>query len=162
MGAARCAAELGNLDDGAPDHDAPVLHGTSFILVVAIVLFRFPIGVHLLRTGIMQVSNELEEAAQITGARWWYIQFKIVRPILMPMLLGVGLITFVATLNEVSGVVLLASTATKTLSLLTLDFLVGAGGSREAAAVITIVIMFMAIVAVAIGRRFGLKLTADR
>lgn len=138
------------------------LHGTSIILVVAIILFRFPIGVHLLRTGIMQVSNELEEAAQISGARWWYIQFRIVGPILMPMLLGVGLITFVATLNEVSGVILLASTTTKTLSLLTLDFLVGAGGSREAAAVITIVIMFMAIAAVGIGRRFGLKLAADR
>lgn len=134
------------------------LHGTSFVLVVAIILFRFPIGVHLLRTGIMQVSKELEEAAQITGARWWFIQFKIVRPILMPMVLGVGLITFIATLNEVSGVILLANIQTKTLSLLTLDFLIGAGGSREAAAVITMVIMVMAIIAVAIGRRFGLKL----
>ena len=138
------------------------LHGTSFILVVAIILFRFPIGVHLLRTGIMQVSKELEEAAQITGARWWYVQFKIVRPILMPMLLGVGLITFIATLNEVSGVILLADIQTKTLSLLTLDFLIGAGGSRESAAVITIVIMFLAIGAVVVGRRFGLKLNADR
>ena len=134
------------------------LHGTSFILVVAIILFRFPLGVHLLRTGMMQVSKELEEAAEITGAKWWYVQLKIVRPILMPMLLGVSLITFVATLNEVSGIILLASVKTKTLSLLALDFLIGAGGSREAAAVITIVIMFLAIGAVSLGRRFGLKL----
>ena len=128
---------------------------------MAIILFRFPIGVHLLRTGMMQVSKELEEAAEITGAKWWYVQLKIVRPILMPMLLGVSLITFVATLNEVSGIILLASVKTKTLSLLTLDFLIGAGGSREAAAVITIVIMFLAIGAVSLGRRFGLKLRAD-
>ena len=132
-----------------------------FRRVVAIILFRFPIGVHLLRTGMMQVSKELEEAAEVTGARWWYVQLKIVRPILMPMLLGVSLITFVATLNEVSGIILLASVKTKTLSLLTLDFLIGAGGSREAAAVITIVIMFLAIGAVSLGRRFGLKLRAD-
>ena len=136
------------------------LHGTSFVLIIALLMFRFPIGVHLLRTGMMQVSKELEEAAQITGARWWYVQLKIVRPILMPMLLGVGLISFIATLNEVSGVILLASVETRTLSLLTLDYLIGAGGSREAAAVLTVIIMFLAITAVVIGRRFGLKLNS--
>jgi iron(III) transport system permease protein len=137
------------------------LHGTSVILIIALLLFRFPIGVHLIRTGMMQVSKELEEAAQITGARWWYVQFRIVRPILMPMLLGVGLIAFISTLNEVSGVILLASTQTRTLSLLTLDYLIGAGGSKEAASVITVVIMLLAIVAVVIGRRFGLKLASN-
>ena len=137
------------------------LHGTSVILIIALLLFRFPIGVHLIRTGMMQVSKELEEAAQISGARWWYVQFRIVRPILMPMLLGVGLIAFISTLNEVSGVILLASTQTRTLSLLTLDYLIGAGGSKEAASVITVVIMLLAIVAVVIGRRFGLKLASN-
>ena len=137
------------------------LHGTSFVLILALLLFRFPIGVHLLRTGMMQVSKELEEAGQIAGARWWYVQLKIVRPILMPMLLGVGLISFIATLNEVSGVILLASTQTKTLSLLTLDYLIGAGGSKEAASVITVVIVLLAFLAVVVGRRFGLKLNTQ-
>ena len=111
---------------------------------------------------MMQVSKELEEAGQIAGARWWYVQMKIVRPILMPMLLGVGLISFIATLNEVSGVILLASTQTKTLSLLTLDYLIGAGGSKEAASVITVVIVLLAFVAVLVGRRFGLKLQTSQ
>ena len=144
--------------------DIPALrfmHGTTFVLIMAVILFRFPLGVHLLKTGIMQVSKELEEAGQMSGARWWYIQLRIVRPILMPMLLGVGLITFVAAMNEVSGIILLASVETRTLSLLTLDFLIGAGGSKEAAAVLTIVTMFIAIGAVLVGRRFGLKLTTN-
>ena len=41
----------------------------------------------------------------MTGANWWYTQLRVNLPILAPMLVTVGLLTFVTAMNEVSGVV---------------------------------------------------------
>jgi iron(III) transport system permease protein len=135
-----------------------LLHGSIFILVVAMVLFRFPLGVQLLKAGFMQVNRELEEASTTCGSRRAGTLLRIDVPILAPMLVAVGLMTFVTAVNEVSGVVLLASTDTRTLSLMSLDYLVGARLNKEAAAVIT-TIMILLCIGVALGARaFGINL----
>ncbi|MEE8519323.1 MAG: iron ABC transporter permease [Dehalococcoidia bacterium] len=131
-------------------------HGSMFSLVMAIVIFRLPLGVQLFKTGLMQVNRELEEASQITGAKWWYTQWRIVLPLLTPMLIAVALLTFISALNEVSGIILLASVETRTLSLLTLDLVFN--GEREAAAVITTFIVLMGVGMALLGRRLGFRL----
>ena len=133
-----------------------VFHGTTFTLVVAMIIFRLPLGVQLLKTGLMQVNRELEEASQISGANWFYTQWKIVLPILTPMLIAVGLLTFISALNEVSGIILLASVETRTLSLLSLNLVFD--GQREAAAVITTIIVLMGVGLALIGRKLGFRL----
>lgn len=138
-----------------------IFHGTLFVLIVAVVLFRFPLGVHLLKGGLLQIGRELEEASNVSGARWWYTQLKIVLPILMPMLIAVGLMTFIAAVNEVSGIILLASVDTRTLSLLSLDFLVSRG-QKEVAAVVTTIITLMGVAVALIARYFGLQLGEGR
>jgi iron(III) transport system permease protein len=135
-----------------------LLHGSILVLVVAMVLFRFPLGVQLLKAGFMQVNRELEEASTTCGSRRLATLLRIDVPILAPMLVAVGLMTFVTAVNEVSGVVLLASTDTRTLSLTSLDYLVGARVNKEAAAVIT-TIMILLCIGVALGARaFGINL----
>jgi iron(III) transport system permease protein len=138
-----------------------VLHGTLFVLIVAVVLFRFPLGVHLLKSGLLQLSKELEEAAQVSGARWWYTQARVTLPILMPMLVAVGLMTCVTAINEVSGVILLASVQTRTLSLLALDFLAGQRAEKEAAAVVTTIIVLVAVALTLVARRIGASRLVD-
>jgi iron(III) transport system permease protein len=135
-----------------------LLHGSIVVLVVAMVLFRLPLGVQLLKTGFMQVNRELEEASTTCGSRRVPTLLRINVPILMPLLVVVGLMTFVTAVNEVSGVVLLASTDTRTLSLMSLDYLVGARLNKEAAAVITSIMILMCI-GVALGAKaFGVNL----
>jgi iron(III) transport system permease protein len=144
--------------------DIPVLrvfHGTLLVLILAVVLFRFPLGVHLLKSGLMQLSKDLEEAAQVSGARWWYTQVRVVLPILAPMLVAVGLMTCVTAINEVSGVILLASVHTRTLSLLALDFLVGQRAEKEAAAVVTTIIVLLAVALTLVARRLGTSRLVD-
>jgi iron(III) transport system permease protein len=135
-----------------------MLHGSILVLVIAIILFRFPLGVQLLKTGLMQVNRELEEASTICGSHRATTMLRISVPLLMPMLVAVALMTFVTAVNEVSGVVLLASTETRTLSLMSLDYLIGSRTNKEAAAVIT-TIMILLCVGVALGARlFGISL----
>jgi iron(III) transport system permease protein len=134
-----------------------ILHGSLFVLILAVILFRFPLGVHLLKGGLLQMAKELEEASSISGARWWYTQVRIVLPILIPMLVAVALMTFIAAVNEVSGIIMLAAVDTRTLSLLALDYMVGRGQKEVASVVITIVTLLGVGVALA-ARRFGVTL----
>ena len=102
---------------------------------------------------ILELEQDIEVVAEASDAK---------QALLLAERLSPDVIFMDIRMNEVSGIILLASVETRTLSLLTLDFLIGAGGSKEAAAVLTIVTMFIAIGAVLIGRRFGLKLTAGQ
>jgi iron(III) transport system permease protein len=136
------------------------LYGSTVILVIAVVLFRFPLSVHLLKSGLLQINKELEEASVICGAGRVRTQLGITIPILSPMLIGVALMVFVTAVNEVSGVVLLASTDVRTLSLLSLDYLLGGSPSREAAAVVTTIMVILCVGVALIARSFGISLGA--
>jgi ABC-type Fe3+ transport system permease subunit len=71
------------------------------------------------------------------------------------MLITVGLMTFVTALNEVSGVVLLAAAGTRTLSLLALDLLSSQQGQKEAASVVTTLIVLLSVAVTLVARRVG-------
>ncbi len=119
------------------------LYGSLSMLVLSVVLFRFPLSVHLIKSGLMQINLELEEASVVCGSTPLATQLRITIPILSPMLIGVALMTFVGAVNEISGVVLLASTDVRTLSLLSLDYLLGTTPQREAAAVVTTIMLLL-------------------
>lgn len=141
--------------------DVPVfriLNGGSAIVVVALVLYAFPTGTQLLKTAILQVNKEMEEAASVAGVGRVMRQVRVMMPMLFPTLLAAGLVTFVAALSEVSGILLLASTETRTLSLLSLDYLTGA--NFEAAAVINCVLVLVAVCIAVLSRAFGIRLGA--
>lgn len=138
-----------------------IFYGSMAILVLSVVLFRFPLNVQLIKSGLMQIHPELEEASVVCGQNSFWTQMRITLPILMPMLVGVGLMTFVAAVNEVSGVVLLASTDMRTLSLLSLDYLLGTQPQRESAAVVTIIMLVLCVGVALIARSFGIRLGAS-
>lgn len=77
------------------------------------------------------------------------------------MLIVAGLMTCLTALNEVSGVILLASVQTRTLSLLALDYLVGQRAEKEAAAVVTTIIVLLAVGLTLVARRIGAADLAD-
>lgn len=135
-----------------------ILYGSLLMLILAIVLFGFPLGVQFMKTGLMQISKELEEASLVCGSGWLQSQRKIHLPILMPMFLAVFLITFVTAINEISAVVLLASTDTRTLSLLSLGYIAGSVSSKESAACVTTVMIVLSLGVAFLARLFGVRM----
>ena len=136
------------------------LHGTIYVLILAIIIQEVPLGTQVLKANVMQLSQELEESAWASGAPWLHAFRHIVVPLLMPALVSVGLIVFISAVREISAVVFLSSSQSLTLSLLMLDYL--AGSEFEKATVMAVFIVFLILIAALIGRAFGLRLGAGR
>jgi iron(III) transport system permease protein len=82
----------------------------------------------------------------------------VVLPILMPVLTVVMVVTFISAARDISNVALLATSDTRVLSLLQLDFMI-AGRYESAAVVATIITLLstgVAVVARIVGLRMGI------
>jgi iron(III) transport system permease protein len=137
-----------------------MLYGTMVPLVLAKIIKSMPIGVQMIRTALFQISRDIEEAAQISGARFAAIFRRVTLPLIAPMCTAVFLLVFMATLSDISTLVLLASPGTRTLSLLMFEF---ATSSRpEAAAVIGVIIAVVCLVITSASFRIGLRMSVER
>jgi iron(III) transport system permease protein len=122
-------------------------------LVVAMLIKDMPIGVQMLRTSLQQVSPELEEAAVVAGSGFVTTFSRVTLPLIMPMLVSVFLLVFMAMLRDISTIVLLASAGTRTLSLLMFEY--ATAGRFESAAVIGVLIALISLVITSIAFRIG-------
>lgn len=129
------------------------LYGTLVPLVVAMLIKDMPIGVQMLRTSLQQVSPELEEAAVVAGSGFVTTFSRVTLPLIMPMLVSVFLLVFMAMLRDISTIVLLASAGTRTLSLLMFEY--ATAGRFESAAVIGVLIALISLVITSIAFRIG-------
>ena len=77
-------------------------------------------------------------------------------PLLTPVLLLVGAVSFISAARNVSTVALLATSGTRPLSLLQLDFMVE--GRYEAAAVVGVIVVVLTTGIALLARIFGLRL----
>jgi iron(III) transport system permease protein len=139
------------------------LYGSLAILVLALLVAHMTLGVQTIKSNLVQFSMDLEEAARVSGGSWLDTARYVVLPLLMPVLLLVGSIAFVAAAKDVSTVALLSTSATRPFSLLQLDYMVE--GRYEAAAVIGVLVTILttgvALLARVLGSRFGLQ-SGDR
>ena len=95
-----------------------------------------------------------------SGARFPAIFRRVTLPLIAPMCTAVFLLVFMATLSDISTLVLLASPGTRTLSLLMFEF---ATSSRpEAAAVIGVIIAVICLVITSAAFRIGFKMSVER
>jgi iron(III) transport system permease protein len=133
-----------------------MLYGGIALMVLAMVIAGMTLGTQILKNTIIQLGAALEEAARTCGASWWYGFRHIIVPILMPTLVLVGVINFIAASRDIASIALLASNTSKPLSLLQLDYMVD--GRWEDAAVISVVVMLITTGAAFIARLFGLRL----
>lgn len=132
-----------------------LIYGTTSLLVLAIVIKEMPLGAQIIKAGILQVSRELEEASQVSGASWLAGFRRVMLPLLKPTLVAVGLIVFVSAIRDIPTIVFLATYRTRTLSLLMLDYM--AGASMEKAAVLGLFIVFLIFVLLALARLLGFR-----
>ncbi|HXR87321.1 MAG TPA: iron ABC transporter permease [Stellaceae bacterium] len=131
------------------------IYGHPFGLVLAFTLAGMALGVQIIKAAIMQLSPELEEAAQAGGASWLATMRKIVLPLVAPAVAVVGILEFVAATRGVSTAVLLSSHATQTLAVFQLKYI--EAGDLETASVVGIVLLALSTGVALLGRVFGLR-----
>lgn len=134
-----------------------LLFGTTWVLLIVVTISGVTTGTNVFKGVLLQLGASLEEAGRVAGAGWLRTYFQIVIPVLMPTMVLVGMINFVAAAGATSSVVLLASRDTATLSLLALEF--GAsGGLLEEASIISVIIAVLTIGAALPMRALALRL----
>jgi iron(III) transport system permease protein len=138
--------------------DSPVFrpfYGTTGVLVIAVSLSIMTRSVQMVRAALLQIGSELEQAAWVSGAGWWYTARRVLFPLVAPTLVVVGILAFSSASRTASHVALLATSSNRPLVLLQLDFL--ADGNFEGSAVIGVVILLMTLGAALLARAFGRK-----
>jgi iron(III) transport system permease protein len=134
------------------------LYGTLFVLIVAVLINAVTTGVQLIKSNMIQVGYELEEASFVAGGGWLYTFRRIVLPILGPVLISVALLTFNSAARNIANIVMIVTGDNRPLSLLQIDYM--ADGQYEPAAIVGVIIVVLtlgfALVARLISRRVGM------
>jgi iron(III) transport system permease protein len=140
-------------------HKVVPIYGTMFALVLAMAISGLPLTVQVIKAFLMQLADELEEASQVAGASWYMTFRRILLPLLLPCLIVVGLLEFIASARNISTVVLLATGKTRTLALLMLDYTAGAELEKATVvgAMIVLMVVAAAICARILGGKFGIQ-----
>jgi iron(III) transport system permease protein len=129
------------------------IYGTIYLLMIAMVIKSMPFGAQMIKSVLLQLGNDLEEASKVCGGTWFDTFRRVILPLTMPALITVGLVGFISAARDISTVVLLGSGKSRTLSLLMLDF--AAGAEFEKATVVAVLIVALVVVAALFARALG-------
>lgn len=132
------------------------LYGSIALLIIVTVVGSLTVGVQIIKSNMIQLGTELEEASRVSGGSWFRTMRMVVMPPLAPVLLLVATFTFVGASRDVSNIILLASGQSTTLALLQLDYMVAP--LWESATVVAVVMTFISTGVALLARAFNLRL----
>jgi iron(III) transport system permease protein len=137
---------------------API-YGTIWVMILVSFLSAMTLGVQVIKVHMLQLGNEIEEAARLAGASWFAAFRRVILPLTTPAVSVVAVLVFAATIRQIGLVILLSTGETRPLAVLQLDFL--ADGRLGPAAVIGVIIVLISLAAAALVRiisvRFGVR-----
>ena len=131
------------------------IYGTIWILVLAYITRYYGYGVRQARAAFVQISDELSEAARMSGASPLRAFRDIVLPILRPAMLSIWTMLFIFFFMEISVTILLYNPKTKTLPILLWESL-SAGNLTAAFAIAVVESTTIFIVLYITNRFFGI------
>jgi iron(III) transport system permease protein len=133
-----------------PRGPIPSLYGTIWILILAFMVARLPFASRSGIASMIQIGGSLEEAAELHGASFWTRFRRVLFPLAKRGFLTGFILSFVATVKDLSIVVLLATPQTMMLSALTFGYV--DLGQRQFADAIGVVIVTIVLAMTAIAQ----------
>jgi iron(III) transport system permease protein len=135
------------------------IYGTIWILLLAYLTRYMPYGMRYASSSMYQISSELEECAQTSGASWWQSFRRIVLPLLVPGLLAGWIYIATVSVRELSSSILLYSPGNEVLSIRIWEQYQNGQFTELAALGVIMVVVLMLLVAVAykLGARIGVR-----
>jgi iron(III) transport system permease protein len=133
--------------------------GTLLIIALAYLTKYMPVALRFVSASMMQIHNELDEAAQVAGVSWARNFVKVTLPLLRPGLLAAWFWVMVHVFRELTIALMLARSQNRTAAVVILDLweegsflLLSAFG-----VLMFLVLMALSIMAFQLGRRFGVQ-----
>ena len=117
------------------------LNGTYLAMIVMMQTITIPFSIWLLKGFFDEVPFELEEAAQVDGARWWQALTSITLPLALPGIIVTSMFAFVFSWNNAIFPLVLSNQSTATLPIGTLSYFATTGATWNYIAATAIVAM---------------------
>jgi iron(III) transport system permease protein len=135
------------------------VYGTLLILLIAYCTKYMPYGMRYATTSMTQISSELEESAQVSGASWWTTFRRVLLPLLSPGIMAGFVYILVVSFRELSSSLLLYSPGNEVLSILIWEqFENGSFNVLAAIGVLMVLaLMIMVTIAYKLGAKVGLR-----
>jgi iron(III) transport system permease protein len=134
------------------------LYGSTFLLVLVLVLATMTMGVAIIKGNFVQLGRSLEEVSWLSGASWWRTMRRIIAPLAVRSLIVVGILGVVAGSRNIAHLALLTSTDNRPLAILQME-LIGQG-RYEASSIIGLIVAIATVAAALAARAFGLQFGA--
>jgi iron(III) transport system permease protein len=126
------------------------VYNTIWILLIAYVTMYLPYGMRFISSGLTQIHKELEESAEVSGARVRQVFLRILLPLLLPVLLAAWIYIFVLAVRELSASVFLVGPGTHVLGTISLTMWEEGGSYGAVAALGVIQIMPLILIVAAL------------
>jgi iron(III) transport system permease protein len=124
------------------------VYDTIWILLIAYVTLCLPYGMRFASSGITQIHRELEEVAEVSGARAAQVLWRVLLPLLLPFLLAAWIYVFVLSVRELGASIFLVGPGTNVLGTISLTMW-EEGGSYGAVAALGVIQILPLLVIVA-------------
>lgn len=129
-------------------------YNTVWIIIVGNILTRLSYATRITNAALLQIQQELEDAAVVCGARKWVSMWRVMVPLIRPSLVFAGLWTALLVFREVSIALLLGGPKNKVLAT-QLWILWRQGNLSEAAALSIVLILIMGALILLLQRMTG-------
>lgn len=133
----------------------PALYGTFALLVLVCVAKNLPFSSRTGVSSMLQVGQELEEAAVVAGASWTARFRRIIVPLTLSGFVAGFLLTFISTIRDLSLIILLVTPSTRVLP--SLIFRYNEQGFTQFASGIVIILVTLSLVGQWLIRKIGRK-----
>lgn len=137
---------------------ARFFYGTRVFLVLILALTVMTFSVQMLKSSLLQLGSDLEEAGRVNGGSFWFTLRHVLAPLMLPTAAVVAVMIFGSVSRQVGSIILLTTGESEPLSVLQLGYLMAEDYSA-ASVVGTILVGLGVLLAVAVkkaGYQFGL------
>lgn len=121
------------------------LRNTVWILIIAYSMRYLPLGFSAVSPTVLQISDDLDRAARVSGANWLGVLRHIIFPLLRPALIATYLLLFVTFLKEYSVALFLFARGSQVIGTTMLEVW-AQGGPGPVAALAVIQLLIIAVV----------------
>lgn len=132
------------------------VYGTLGILFIAYVTRFIPYGMRYSVSSLTQISRELEESAEVSGAPWLKTMRRVVAPLMVPGLVAGWIYIVVVSIRELSSSILLYSPGNEVLSIVIFQFY--QKGNLTAVSALSVALVAALILFVTIAYKLGAKI----
>lgn len=137
-----------------------ILIGTPYILLIAYVIVMLPFTLRMIKSSFFGIDKSLEEASLTLGASSAYSFFKIILPMVLPVILSVIALNFNGRLADFDITVLLYHPLLKPLGIMIRSAVQSETASLDEQALVyvySVILMLFAIITIKLTKRKGVE-----